>query len=138
MEFTKNGTPQYEKMSTMITDTTDGYLSNVGGIEYQSGSPAELKNMLQQIAPTNSGRGGSGNANEIGGQLMSILSQLHNILTDITIHDQDESLALERLTNFTGLATKLSEAYSQTDPYYEENFHENIVKICEVIDLQAE
>jgi hypothetical protein len=136
MEFFENGQVQFEKMSTIIIDTTDGYLSNVNGVEYQSGTPEHISSLLQ-LAGGPQDSDDVTDANEIGGQLLSILSQIHDILMEKYIHEKDEQFVMDRLTKFTGLAQKLSEAYAQTDPYYENNFHNDIVIICETLEENA-
>ena len=123
----ENGDFRFEKASETIVDLTDGYLSNKQNVEYVGGSTGFLG-----FEDENDDK------NDLASRLLSTLSQIHSIITDHTIIDQEKRENLERLDRFTTLLSKLSDKYSNQDQIYAESFHDEVIDICQSINEAKE
>lgn len=126
LKYMENGEFMFEKASETIVDLTDGYLSNKKNIQYVSSSSKDslLFDNSEDI-----------DQDDIGSRLLSTLSTIHSILIDRTIQDQNKERNLERLERFNSVASKLSDKYSQSDSMYAQSFHEDVLDICESIQI---
>lgn len=123
---------KFEKASETIRDMTDGYLSNIEKINYQGGSNIGSGGLFSELSDEEK------EDHIIGSRLLSTLSQIHSILIDHTISDQDIERNLERLTKFSSVASKLSDKYAKEDSLYAQNFHQDVIDICQAIENSYE
>lgn len=127
LKYINNGKFMFEKASETIVDLTDGYLSNKNNVQYvQSSSEGLLFGSLDDDEDED---------DQIGSRLLSTLSTMHSIILDRTVSDQNKKRNLERLERFNTLASKLSDKYAQKDSMYAESFHEEVIDICESIQV---
>lgn len=127
LKYMNNGKFMFEKASETIVDLTDGYLSNKNNVQYvQSSSEGLLFGSLDDDEDED---------DQIGSRLLSTLSTMHSIILDRTVSDQNKKRNLERLERFNTLASKLSDKYAQKDSMYAESFHEEVIDICESIQV---
>lgn len=125
----ENNEFKFEYAQETITDLNDGFLSNIEGVTYQSGSTNKIDDLI-----TKSGEEDS-NESEVGSRLLSTLSTIHSIIIDHTISDQKAERNLERLERFNSVASKLSDQYAKENDLYADNFHNDVIDICQSIQV---
>jgi hypothetical protein len=127
LKYMDNRGFMFEKASETIVDLTDGYLSNKNNVQYvESSSEDLLFGGLDDDGAED---------DKLGSRLLSTLSTIHSIILDRTVSDQNKKRNLERLEKFNTLASKLSDKYAQADSMYGESFHQDVIDICESIQV---
>lgn len=126
MNFTEdNGTVKYDRVTDVLYDVTDGYLSNKPSVTYMSGASSDgLGRVLGDS---------DAEQDELASELLSSISTLSRILRDYQIKGKEEAYVLERAVKKTGQISKLSDKYSLQDATYANNHHQDVIDICSVL-----
>jgi hypothetical protein len=126
--YITEGELEWQRVQDMLTDITDGYLSNVQGVEYQNASGAN--GLLEALAGDS---GTEATADVVGSRLLKSISRMHGIVIDFTIKDKPEDDVLHRLSKFATVASNLSDEYAMKDRTYRQQFHDDVLEICEAV-----
>ncbi len=133
MFITDDGEFSFDRASDIIVDTTDGYLNTYDEIQYKSGSPSSLMDMVTGGTPASDVE-----RDEVGCRLLKSLSSMHSIVLDGRSHygesDVDPNYVLHRLAKLTAVVSKLSDQYAQRDQIYADSYHDDIVSLCQAIN----
>jgi len=130
--LTDAGNLEWNRVQTLTTDMTDGYFSTLEGVEYAHGSGAS-DGLLGLF---NDGDDVDADPDIIGSRLLKTLSQLHDVLMDYTIKNDDKEDVVYRLQKVTPLLTKMSDQYAMENQYYAEHWHDDVVDMATAINKQ--
>lgn len=123
--ITKDGYLDWERMSSIIIDVTDKYLSEKQAVVY---NPDGNNQLIYRDSPDDTDE-----IDEVGSRLLSTLSNVHFMTIDFIVHDEDEEEVLYRLEKLLPVLSKLSDKYSMRDSMYSSQYHNDIIDICEAV-----
>lgn len=126
--LTDDGKLRWERVNSILMDITDGYLSNIEGIEYRHDNDQD--GLLRQLMDDGDN---DVDPDLVGSRLLKSLSQIHGIAIDHTISGEPEEEILYRMSKFAPVASKLSDEYSMSDTMYRNQWHDDVIDICDAI-----
>lgn len=119
----------WERCRRMLIDVNDKYLSNINGIEYRHGGPSTMIDLFSgETAEPDV------EVDELGSRLLSTVSAFIDIMQDQRFEsDVSDEEALHRLSKFAPVLSRLSDQYAMEDSMYREQFHEDVIAICDAV-----
>ena len=128
---TDDGELRWKRAQDILCDLCDGYLGTIEGIDYSHGSAVGEGGLFKLF----SGEDDNPDVEPhiLGSRLLKSVSHLHGLMSDHTISGEPEEEVLYRMAKFAPLASKLSDQYAMEDQMYRDQWHDDVLSICEAI-----
>jgi hypothetical protein len=122
------GELRWDHLTGVLRDVTDGYLTGIAGIERHPARDRHLHSLFSTESSLSDAE-----PSGLGRQLLQGVSQLHSLAIEHSISGEYEADILYRLVKFVPVVSKLSDEYARSDSIYAEQWHGDLIDICDAI-----